>query len=71
MPDITAITAGLVYDHLTGGLCGERLYDSEGETVIGVLDIRYDTGLVHVNEPDVYPTRTLGRFRVTVEEVEG
>ncbi len=65
---MSEISAEDIYDHLTGCLSGDELMDPAGEETLAILDYRLD-GLIHAHEPDVYPTRTLGRFRVTVEKL--
>jgi hypothetical protein len=69
MTDVAEISAEAIYDHLTGCLSGDELMDPAGEETLAILDYRLD-GLIHAHGPDVYPTRTLGRFRVVVEKVE-
>ncbi|KPM55706.1 hypothetical protein ACG83_10510 [Frankia sp. R43] len=63
------ITADDIYEHLMSSVSDEQLRDQETDEVLGIFDLRPDD-TIHVNEPDVYPTRILGRFRVHVEKVE-
>ncbi len=66
---MAGISADDIYDYLTGNLTGDELMDPAGEKTLAILDYRLD-GLIHAHVPDVYPTQTLGRFRVTVEKLE-
>lgn len=64
------ITADDILGHLTGNLMGDRLYNNAGDRVIAILECPYGDETILACEPDVYPTEILGRFRVTVEQVE-
>ncbi len=62
------ISADGIYNHLTGHLTGDELMDQAGEETLAILHHQPD-GLIRAYVPDVYPRQTIGRFRVTVEEV--
>jgi hypothetical protein len=63
------ITADDIREHLLGSLPGDRLRDQETDEVIAVLDLHRPDDVIIAREPDVYPARVLGRWRVTVEEI--
>jgi hypothetical protein len=64
------VSADDIYSHLTGNLDGV-VYDDAGEVVIARVWTDFSDGTVVAAEPDSYPEVILGRFRVTVEKVDG
>ena len=66
------VSAEDVLGYLTDRLGGRNhLYDQETDELVAMLHVDHaDDGLVYATEPDVYPYNVLGKFRVTVEEVE-